>query len=284
MVPSSWRPLIASLRLSQGVGDQVGARCGTIAPAPNHVKVGLHVPRSRNTRIRPKDTSRVQARRRYREETRAADTEIDGDEEVVAVASTAGAEEATKRPGFALPNVVEDVKALPQVFRKPLVWLPFGLLVLTFVLAVALINGMLDGLPTAVRDIIVLYISLTLHPTTLFIFFIGGFVAPRASYLVGGMLGLLSGIFFMAVVAISNEAASNADLETLLSSPDGVAPAVSAELALQTIGLGVVIGIFAGGFAAWYRRFLRSSQERARTNRMQRGAGAGAQGQGAGTR
>ena len=27
--------------------------------------------------------------------------------------------------------------------------------------------------------------------------------------------------------------------------------------------MGLVIGIFAGGFAAWYRRFLRSSQERA---------------------
>ncbi len=123
------------------------------------------------------------------------------------------------------------------------------------------------GFRTAVRDIIVLYVSLTLHPTTLFIFFIGGFVAARASYLVGGLLGLLSGVFFVAVVAISNQAASSADLESVLATTDGTAPAVSAELALQTIGLGVVIGVFAGGFASWYRRFLRSSQERAKQNR-----------------
>jgi hypothetical protein len=74
----------------------------------------------------------------------------------------------------------------------------------------------------------------------------------------------------MAVVIISNEAASNADLDSVLSTTGEGAPAVTAELALQTIGLGLMIGIFAGGFAAWYRRFLRSSQERARVNRMQR--------------
>lgn len=225
------------------------------------------MPRSRNTRIRPKDTSRVEARRRYREETRVAEASPEGDGAALADASTATPDEATKRPGFALPNVIEDIKALPQVFRKPLVWLPFGLLLLTFVLAVALINGLLDGLPTPVRDIIVLYISLTLHPTTLFIFFIGGFVAPRASYLVGGLLGLLSAIFFVTVVALADQVASTSDIDTLLSTTDGAAPAVSVELALQTIGLGVVIGVFAGGFASWYRRFLRSSQERAKQNR-----------------
>ena len=225
------------------------------------------MPRSRNTRIRPKDTSRVEARRRYREETRVTETSPEGDGAALADAATAPPDEATKRPGFALPNVVEDIKALPQVFRKPLVWLPFGLLLLTFVLAVALINGLLDGLPTPVRDIIVLYISLTLHPTTLFIFFIGGFVAPRASYLVGGLLGLLSAVFFVTVVALADQVASTSDIDTLLSTTDGAAPAVSVELALQTIGLGVVIGVFAGGFASWYRRFLRSSQERAKQNR-----------------
>ena len=227
------------------------------------------MPHSRNTRIRAKNTSRAEARRRFREEQRDEDDPGDG-----LTATSAGQEappqQSGGRAGIAMPNVLEDIKALPQVFRKPLVWLPFGLLLLTFVLSVALINGMLDGLPAPVRDVIVLYISLTLHPTTLFIFFIGGFVAPRASYLVGGMLGLLSGFFFMAVVVLSNETASSAELDSVLSTTAEGAPAVTAELALQTIGLGLVIGVFAGGFAAWYRRFLRSSQERARVNRMQR--------------
>jgi hypothetical protein len=31
--------------------------------------------------------------------------------------------------------------------------------------------------------------------------------------------------------------------------------------------MAILVGVFAGGFAAWYRRFLRSSQERAKANR-----------------
>jgi hypothetical protein len=227
------------------------------------------VPQSRNTRIRPKNTSRAEARRRFRDDQRDVDDASD-DLDDAGAGPEAPPEQGASRSSIAMPNVLEDIKALPQVFRKPLVWLPFGLLAATFVLSVALINGMLDGLPAPLRDGIVLYISLTLHPTTLFIFFIGGFVAPRASYLVGGMLGLLSGTFFMAVVLLSSEAASREDIDSLLATTADGAPTVSAELAFQTIGLGLLIGVFAGGFAAWYRRFLRSSQERARANRMQR--------------
>ena len=223
------------------------------------------MPSSRNTRIRPKNTSRAEARRRHRDEQREAEVEPIEFEEADDVAA---ATQAAKRPGFALPNVFDDIKALPQVFRKPLVWLPFGLLLLTFVLAVALINGLLDDMEGPVKDGITLYVSLTLHPTTLFIFFIGGFLAPRASYLVGGMLGVLSGTFFVAVIAISNEAVATEGLESVINATDGVVPAVSADLALQTIGMGLVIGTVAGGFASWYRRFLRSSQERAKLNRM----------------
>ena len=67
-----------------------------------------------------------------------------------------------------------------------------------------------------VRDGITLYISLTLHPTSLFIFFIGGFVAPRASYIVGGMLGVLSAIIFTIVVAIATDAGREQCADTLL--------------------------------------------------------------------
>ena len=32
-------------------------------------------------------------------------------------------------------------------------------------------------------------------------------------------------------------------------------------------GIAIFVGVLAAGFAAWYKRFLRSSQERARANR-----------------
>ena len=171
-----------------------------------------------------------------------------------------------------MPNVADDFRHLNEVFGRRLLLLPFGLLALTFVLSVALINGALDELPDPVNQGISLYISLTLHPTSLFIFFIGGFLARRGSYIVGGVLGVLSALVYIAVVSLATDLArENAETaETLMSSTGGEVPDVSSDLVIQTLAMGLFIGILAGGFAAWYRRFLRSSQERAAANRAAR--------------
>lgn len=230
------------------------------------------MPRSRNTSIRRKNTSRVEARRRHREENREIESDLDELEEGAEAAGTAEPEEPKKSGSmFAMPNVLDDVKALPTVFRKPLVWLPFGLLALTFVLSVALINGVFDDMPEMVVNGISLYINLTLHPTSLFIFFIGGFVAPRASYIVGGILGFLSATVWTAVMTIATDTMREQYADTLLTAnAQGEVVGLTTDAILQTYGLGLVIGILAGGFASWYRRFLRSSQERAAANRAQK--------------
>ena len=224
------------------------------------------MPRSRNTRLRPKNTSRAEARRRHRDEQRELEVEpieFEGAAEEQAAPKSS--------PMFSMPNVVGDVKALPTVFRKPLVWLPFGLLALTLVLSLALINGAFEGLPEMVANGVSLYISLTLHPTSLFIFFIGGFVAPRASYLVGGILGLLSATIWTVVMTVATDTMRERYADTLLTtSTEGEVVGLTSEAILQTFMLGIVIGVLAGGFAAWYRRFLRSSQERAAANRAQK--------------
>lgn len=200
--------------------------------------------------MRAKDTSRADARRRHKEETRAADIEPNtlSDQADAAVI----AEPSRRR--FALPNVAEDIKALPQVFRKPLVWLPFGLLIAAFVLELARQDGMLpEG---QVGDLATLYIQLTLPPTALFVFFIGGFVAPRASYLVGAMLGVLDALLITILVGITPAG----DLEEA-----GITEVASDLVPLW--GIAIMVGILAAGFASWYRSFLRSSQERAKANR-----------------
>ena len=52
--------------------------------------------------------------------------------------------------------------------------------------------------------------------------------------------------------------------DTLLTSTaEGEVVGLTTEAILQTYGLGLAIGILAGGFASWYRRFLRNSQQRA---------------------
>lgn len=225
------------------------------------------MPRSRNTRIRPKNTSRAEARRRHKEELREDEADI---EPVDSDAQAAEERPAQKTSAFQLPNVAEDLRHLPEIFlSRKLVWLPFGLLALTFVFSIALINGALDDLPPMVRDGASLYISLTLHPTSLFIFFIGGFLAPRGSYLVGGLLGLLSASVYIAVVSLATDVARES-ADALTASTGGEVPEVSSDLIFQTYLMGLGIGVLAGGFAAWYRRFLRSSQERAAANRAAR--------------
>lgn len=210
------------------------------------------MPRSRNTRVRPKDTSRAEARRRHRDELRGDDSEE------LDVAAEADAAEATAaRPRFALPDVGADIRSLPEIFRKPLVWLPFGMLLVAFVLELLRQDGALPA--GQVADIATLYIQLTLPPTALFVFFIGGFVAPKASWLVGALLGVFDALLISILV--------------------GIAPAESLEAAgvtevagdlLPLWGIAIIVGIFAAAFAAWYRKFLRSSQERARLNRAAR--------------
>ena len=227
------------------------------------------MPRSRNTSIRRKNTSRAEARRRYRDEHREVEADQEDLEEGAEGAEPTQAEQPQQsRSMLSMPNVVEDIKALPTVFRKPLVWLPFGLLALTLVLSIALINGVFDDMNEMIVNGISLYINLTLHPTSLFIFFIGGFVAPRASYIVGGMLGFLSATVWTTVMVIATDTMRAQYSDTLLTAnAEGEVIGLTSEAILQTYGLGLVIGILAGGFASWYRNFLRSSQQRAAANR-----------------
>ncbi len=219
-----------------------------------------------SNRIRAKDTSRAEARRRYREEHRAAGAEAE-DAVVVAAATTAAA--TGSRSAFAMPDVVADIKALPQVFRKPLVWVPFGMLVLAFVLVLLIVD---EALPEgAVSDIAGLYVSLTLPPTSLFVFFIGGFVAIRASYLVGAILGAFDALLLTILYVMAPSLSSNTQLQnTGLTATQEQGATFTLESLLPLWGIAILVGILAAAFAAWYKRFLRSSQERAKVNRAMR--------------
>ena len=94
-----------------------------------------------------------------------------------------------------------------------------GMLVVSFVLAVLLSQTTTnaDGtvtsnvFPSGIEGIVSLYVELTLPPTALFVFFIGGFLAPRSSYLVGATLGLLDGILWSLLFVISPAAQPTAE-------------------------------------------------------------------------
>ena len=218
---------------------------------------------------RAKNTDRAEARRRHREETRAASAQYDElDDDGLDAALTPQPATGGLRGMFQMPNIREDIRILPGMLaHTPKLWIPFAMLLVSFILAMLLTQGTTaaDGtftssiFPTGVDGIASLYVQLTLPPTALFVFFIGGFLAPRASYLVGAVLGLVDGILWSLLFLLSPSA--QLDAPGRLVQPTDV---------FAIILVAVVVGILAAGFASWYRNFLRSSQERARQNRAAR--------------
>ena len=203
---------------------------------------------------RAKNISRAEARRRARELTRAelAEGEIGEDFDATAVEAEPA---ASPRPTFfKLPNFRADIAALPGMFRtRRLLWLPFILILVGFVLTL-----LLPGLAIEVQAIALLYIQYFFFPQALFTYFVGGFLAPRAAYLIGFILGLANGLLWVVILGIG--ASTGLGLA-------GTAATDFLGAAGYVMITSVVLGTFAGGFAGWYRDFLRQMQERGKTRR-----------------
>ena len=74
----------------------------------------------------------------------------------------------------------------------------------------------------------------------------------------GAVLGLVDGILWSIYVFAAQSTLQEGFRASTLTD------------VLAILFIAVVIGTLAAGFAAWYRNFLRQSQERARANRMAR--------------
>lgn len=208
---------------------------------------------------RAKNTTRAEARRRYRL-SQASDTSASGQvgasDDGTAVAETAGTPERGRL--FRLPDVRGDIRALPgMLLSRKALWIPFILVIAAFLVGMA---GNRQLLPTAISDFGAILVQLVLPPQALLAYFIAGFLAPRGSYLIGLLLGLLAGPLY----GIWYWDAFQAQLLQ-----EGVATSLEQILILSTFQ-GILFGTLAAAFASWYRRFLRTSQERARANRVAR--------------
>lgn len=212
---------------------------------------------------RAKNIQRAEARRRHREQARAtqraavvADPNNIGQDENAAPQPEAPAGRSSM---FRRPDIRGDVKALPEIFRtRRLIWIPFILTAAAFVVVLAFAG---TDPASGGFSLATLSYTLVLSPTALFVPFIGGFLAPRASYLVGALIGLMDAILDTLLWAIlGNSTVTNGTNNTAVS-PGQVA---------VMFFLSIIVAAFAAGFAAWYRNFLRTSQERARQNRMAR--------------
>jgi hypothetical protein len=212
---------------------------------------------------RAKRTNRAEARRRYRAtlidepelledgdvDTRAEPGTVD---DRPAPASRRDRASAPAPTGPARPSVVGalkaafrptdlrgDIAALPQLLRHRSFLIP---LVTILVAAVALA---VTGGTEPISRVLAPYF---LAPPPVAPVFIAGFMAPRASYLIGGLLGVISQIAFVALLSSPavQQAATGTATATLLTTE-----AIATAFFLSTFG-----GAFYAAAAAWYKRFL----------------------------
>jgi hypothetical protein len=215
----------------------------------------LHHPtQSGETVARAKRTQRADARRRYRAATApdgayddiASDaTPSDPGRAAASQGGKSGA--APARMGFADAfklairpiHVREDLVALPwlAVHTKAL-WIP---LLITLVSTVAIIAT--NGRDTITQFMFAYFIQTPAIGGV----FIAGFLAPKASWLLGVIVGLVSAACYALLVVAFPSTIYAAAPPT---------PEQAREIAISAFIFSPIIGAFFAAAAAWYRRFL----------------------------
>ena len=166
---------------------------------------------------------------------------------------------------FKFPNIIEDVRALPEMFRtKRTLWIPFLVLIAAFFVALGLPY---NGLDSGIVSLLLLFFQMAFLPQGLIVYFVGGFLAPRAAYLVGFLLGLLNVVLLLLFVVIRSDFFLQAGGDATGQ------PAPTAQNILPVLfGYAVFIGPLAAAFAAWYRGFLNRMNANSSARRAERDA------------
>lgn len=213
---------------------------------------------------RAKRTNRADARRRYRatliddpefleEEGVDADPGAVDDRPIPSARrdrASASAPTSPARPGR--PSVTGALKAAfrPTDLRGDIAALPQLLRHRSFLIPLALIGGLVAVvLATGARELIsVTLIPYVLAPQPVAPVFLAGFLAPRASYLIGALLGVVSWIALVILVS------SPAIVQAL--APTATSPGLTSEILAGSLFWAIVGGAFYAAAAAWYKRFL----------------------------
>lgn len=192
---------------------------------------------------RAKRTARADARRRYRTQLAEMDIESEDEEvEPVARPATESPQAQPARPSlghafrtsFRRANYREDFAILPWlVLRTKAVWLPSLLSVLAGVL-------ILTVGPNVWVNLYFQYFAGVLPVGALFL---AGFLAPRASYLAGAIVGFV-GTAVLAAVLMTG------------TIEDSLTPGARQALILESLFFSVIGGAFVAAASAWYKRFL----------------------------
>lgn len=207
---------------------------------------------------RAKRTARADARRRYRAEHALTDETGDVPDEAAATTTPKPASIAPKsttasagpervgigaafRLAFRPLDVRGDIAALPYLaIHTKALWLP-TLLVVASTVAFAITGG---------KDVVTQFMfAYFIQTPAIGGVFLAGFLAPRASWLLGVIVGLVSAICYSIVIVMY--AASVAEVQPVTGE--------ARDAIIAAFLLSPVMGAFFAAAAAWYRRFLQLS-------------------------
>ncbi len=221
---------------------------------------------------RAKSTARAESRRRYRAATAAAEGDAPSLE--APIASTTGSQSGggrsanpPSRPGMlnsfrgAIRPVHfrDDLADLPRLATKTFaIWVPcLLLLVVAGVFEATGGNIQSAGIPA-------LAFNLFVFPPPLAVAFLAGILTQRSSYLAGGIAGILGGILFSLYVLTA--------VFPLSSTGAVITNDIRVQNALYALVVSPVAGVAVGGFAGFYRRFLRMANPNAGNRSAARGS------------
>jgi hypothetical protein len=201
---------------------------------------------------RAKSTARAEARRRYRAEQGLPPEIQDDASETARQSSSSGSSATAGQPprmglaqafksSFHPVHIREDLRALPAIaFKSNALWIPL-LLTIGSTIAFAI---------TAGQDIVTRFLfAYFVQTPAIGGVFIAGFLAPRASWLLGLIVGLVSAICYSLLIL------------TVFSAVLAASPSTgsSTDIILAALVLSPGLGILFASAAAWYRRFLQLS-------------------------
>jgi hypothetical protein len=235
---------------------------------------------SGGTVARAKKTHRAEARRRYRASIagseEAGDLELDdesGDDAPAPApraAAPARAQAAPAQPGarpsiggafrssFRPLDLRGDLRALPQLLRHR-----------SFLLPVILSGVAIAIVPFAgLNPLAITFWQYFAGAAPLGTAFIAGFLAPRASWLIGGLVCAIAAL--LQAIAFQGQFGGFFEVASSTSTPPITENEVRSIVLSQAVFYGIPSGIFFAAAAAWYKRFLnRANPNRARQAQAQ---------------
>ena len=211
---------------------------------------------------RAKHTDRAAARRRHRA-TLAAEPPITDEAVVVDERGRPALPPATPEPrrgmryafgaAFRPIDLRGDLAVLPQLLRGRWFLVAVGVQIVAVILALTAAN---DPTSALTFPAVILFQYFIYTPPMGAAFLVGA-TAPRASWLLGAIVGLVAAVAYLGVIGLSS------------ALTEDLSPEVRNAAALYALGTGPAGGALFASLAAWYLRFLRLANPNAYQRRGQ---------------